>query len=401
MGTPPYPLRYPLTRGWKIFFVFGVLFLLALSGASLWDAHAHPERGANALHVSYGLAALFLLFAATCVPPLLRPAVILHADAFEVAGMFGTRRVARAEIKGCRVVVVQGITMLKVAYVRNGREKAIDIGRMFQSDAAFDAWFAKLPNLDDLDTAAALREAQADPRLGASPLERSTNLQRARRAGLLLNLAGMAACGWLWFYPYPYTAAFVVVLMLPWIAMVLVHRKPGAFTVEGRNQKREPRAELVLLLLMPGFVLMLRAISDVNLVDYNALVVPALVGLAVLLACLLAVEASFRRRIGMLLLMALLLAPYPPSAMMLANTLFDTGPVAVHTLPVLRKHHTSGKGAAPYFTVPAWGPVTEQHDIQVSEAFYGATAEGQPICVRLHSGALGMAWYSAHPRAAC
>jgi len=226
------------------------------------------------------------------------------------------------------------------------------------------------------------------------------NVQRALRTGRILNIGAACVGVWAFFYPHPYILAFLAVAALPWLAMWLSHQYPGAFTVEdpGRNTVR---ADLTILVLLPGAVLMLRAISDFSLLDPIELILPTVVGLLAMLACLAWAGPLYRKKPRLLLVSAALLVAYPAGAIMIANAVFDYGTAMAYPVKVMKKRYTTGKGASQYVTVPAWGPVAEVNELEVSRDLYRATEVGQAICVRLHRGALGMEWTTIHPEAAC
>ncbi|MEP7119981.1 MAG: hypothetical protein ABJE95_03680 [Byssovorax sp.] len=78
--------------------------------------------------------------------------------------------------------------------------------------------------------------------------------------------------------------------------------------------------------------------------------------------------------------------------MMTLNGLLDRSAPVIHETRVTRLHKVSGKSPSYYVTVPSWQPDEETTEISIGSTLYSTLAEGTPIVVRTHPGALGWEW---------
>lgn len=225
----------------------------------------------------------------------------------------------------------------------------------------------------------------------ASPAVRTYN-----RVVLGLSFALYVWAGW---YPQPYAVMIVVLGSLPWIAFALARLWPRRFVIRDLGISGS-RIELSSLPIAASIGLLQRAIFDASLVDPWLILLPGVVGLAVLLACAAWASEELRDR-EMLIMYALLLCGYPAGFFALANAEFDHGQPRIYEVRVQEKRHTSGRGSTDYFKVSAWGPRAGGEEVSVSSSLYGNTSVGDMVCIRDHVGALGMEWYEVRARGRC
>jgi hypothetical protein len=75
------------------------------------------------------------------------------------------------------------------------------------------------------------------------------------------------------------------------------------------------------------------------------------------------------------------------------DTLLDRASVTVYATRVAGKHTKSGKSTTYYLEFDAWGPFDDANDIRVPRRVYRETQLGDTVCLRVHPGALHVAWY--------
>jgi hypothetical protein len=147
------------------------------------------------------------------------------------------------------------------------------------------------------------------------------------------------------------------------------------------------------LLIMPGFLLALRDLFDIQLVDWTKIVLPAAAGGGVISAVLLGMFPVMRKRRAHSLLLLLFLVVYAGSSMVMTNALLDRSAPEAYQVKIVKKHSTSGKSTTYYFTVPAWGPKSGPDDVTVSGSYYRAKRVGDDVCIYLFHGRYGFPWF--------
>ncbi|HEY1562184.1 MAG TPA: hypothetical protein VGF71_15065 [Caulobacteraceae bacterium] len=82
-------------------------------------------------------------------------------------------------------------------------------------------------------------------------------------------------------------------------------------------------------------------------------------------------------------------------AMTLVNRVFDSSPGQVFATVIQDKSMSwAGRGGPHYYlTLEPWGPVDRAEKIGVSGGAYNRASIGGSMCVKLHPGALAVAWY--------
>jgi Bacterial PH domain len=387
------PTICQLSLAWRIG-VAGVFVLLlcgCLGGivALLASAADRPSGGtlagclilaAIAVIIAWQLA-IFLTWRVTLTP-----------DAIERSSWFSRRRIRRDEIKGLRVHHGgRAGNILVVVPVSPGPKKISLPLRFMQQDPAFSAWFAGLRNLDAEDLQQSVAAIAANPAYGATPEERLRRLARARKIAYALNLVAGAALLWSFFMPQPYPLVIASLTALPILAVVLVASSRGLFRIGIRAT--EAHASLGAVCMLPALAVMLRMLFDLNMVNSLPLI-GAAAGAAVLFTpAIVVADRALHRKPWMLLGVALCTAAYAYGVLGEANALLDRSPRSVFQSQILGKHISTGKHTSYYFRLAPWGPRTEPGDVSVPQAVYDRLQPGNPACVLLRDGALGMPWF--------
>ena len=61
----------------------------------------------------------------------------------------------------------------------------------------------------------------------------------------------------------------------------------------------------------------------------------------------------------------------------------------------MRKHVRANRGRDYYLDIGPWGPTNSPTEIGVRTSVYESAVPGQTVSIALHSGALGIRWYTA------
>lgn len=399
MSLPASASDYPRTYGpalWvrMVAVVVGVAFgALALGMGWLLGRQAHsPGALAGVALLVTALGA----FSAWMIAGTLRSKVVLTADGVEVHGVIRVRRLARADIAGRRLVSLQYGQKMLVLSARDPCVRELRISSAIRTDAAWAAWVGGLPDLDAEDARALEVEVAANAELGQTPEERLARLGAARKRANALTYASYAVAAWGYLYPQPYWLAMLALGVLPWIAIVVVAGSSGLCRIDSR--RGDPRPTLAIPVIVPGFVLLLRAVLDVGVLDVWRAVIFAAATAALLTWAALMSDASARARPWNALLLLALGCAYGYGAVVVADTLLDSSPGEVFRVAVLARHADRGRHTSYHLLLDRWGPRREPDDVTVSGALYAQAVPAGTVCVHRGPGALGISWYEV---AAC
>jgi hypothetical protein len=385
-----YPRTY-LMRMWArgLMIIVGGLALAGGAGLYLMCAHG-PSGPAMPLLL---VCVAFALFGACMVAAVWRSKVVLTADAIEVHGLFTVRRLARSEIAGRRLLSINyGQTLTELVPSAAGMKALKLSSSSMQTDSFLDSWLGTLPDLDAKEAQAAVAEIAADPELGQTPEERLARLARARKLASAFNAVAFITCLWGLLYPQPYAAAVFTAAILPWGAILLVARSGGLYRLDAR--RNEVRPNVAAGLYMPGFVLLLRAVDDVGVLDWQRTLIYGVLAAVVLCWAALMSDATLRTHRASVLALFALSCAYGYGAVVLGNAGLDRAPGTEYRVAVLGRHVSRGSRSTTYYlSLAPWGPRREPKDVSVSRALYDRTPSGGVVCVRQGPGALGISWY--------
>ncbi len=221
---------------------------------------------------------------------------------------------------------------------------------------------------------------------------RARALTHAQRFAAVLTVAAIVIAAWALFRPQPYGLLMVLLIALPWLAIVTVIARRGLFRI-GLGSGYE--ANLGTACAVPACALFARALFDLNLVGWLPLTAFAAAIAIVFLIAASRRESQLRRRWWRLLAASVLTGAYAFGALGQANVLLDRSPQSVLRSRIIDKHSGHSRIATYHLTLAPWGPMTAPHDATVPRDVYDAAEIDDPACIRLHDGALGMAWFAA------
>jgi len=377
---------------WLRVLVLGV-GLAFLGGAAALLLLVTPGANPSAGMVTQLFAALLALFGGYLFLSGWRARVVLTTDAIESYGAFMVRRLARSDIKGRRLLRLQyGQTAVELVPREPGARPLRLSKSGMRTDAALEAWLNSIPDLDVQEAEAARAEIAADPELGQTPEERLASLGRAKKLANTFNALTWATVIWGFFYPQPYAVALLIIALLPWTAMILAAKSHGLFRLDAR--RNDVRPNLATAMYLPGFVLLLRAVEDVGVLDWQlALVYAALTTLIIWWAALRC-DPTLRARRSAAMILFCIMGAYGYGAVALGNSQLDTSAGQNYRVQVLAMHYTRGsKSTSYYLTLAPWGPRTRPEDVSVARALYSVTRPGGAVCVHQGPGSLGIGWY--------
>jgi hypothetical protein len=385
-----WPRVYRASRGHRVFLggLGGLALLGGIAGAAL--VLLRPPAGAPGWLAVVPVA--FALLGAYLLAALVVERVVLHEEAIEFVELGrGRRRLRRDEIAGRRVFPLQyGMEQL-VLELRGLGRKPFKVSLITERDEVLESWLASIPDVDAEDRRREEEELLRSAELGRTEDERRGALAGARRIARAARITAFAAAAWGWFHPRPYGPAMAALAIIPAAALAVLVVGRGRYSLEGR--RNEVRPELMTPILVPAFVLVLRVLLDLEIVDHRPLLQWAALGTLGIGALLAASDPALRRRVPALALLVALVAAYPWALLAQANALLDRSPRETFRVTVVGKHVSTGKHTSYELRLAPWGPVEEEEDADVGRATYEAVAVGDAVCALLRGGALGVRWY--------
>jgi hypothetical protein len=175
--------------------------------------------------------------------------------------------------------------------------------------------------------------------------------------------------------------------------LLLIERMPEVFEVTTRNSSQKV---INFVLVIPVAAL---AVAGSNFHFVRPEVAWLVAGASAALGLLVALWMPRRVKVDIPIVFGLFVGCYAAGlgwgAMTLVNRVYDTAPWQVFQ-PIVQSKSMSwgGRGGPHYYLVLGpWGPVDHTTNVGVNgRAYYQAQAGGS-MCVVLHPGALGVAWY--------
>ena len=376
LESAAYPRRYRARLRWK-------LIAGAVLACGLVLAFFHP-------------AAWFLvLLGVLCSIDALRREIVLRVDGIEVRGMLRHRVVAVERIEGVRTQPqpygLKAVTQLIVARAHGG---TVRLDGEWERDAAFEAWLARLPDLDEADRHAAHEAIVSDPIWGDATDERWLRWQRwqttTRVAVFVLSALVIASMFWRRDLETPLAAA----ALLPLALLVAVAVSGGRLRID--VSRTDMRPSLYGLMLLACVALAVRQFTEVTLEHWTA-ILPATALLGALLTAWAWLLSPGRLRDARRWPVVPPLFLYAAAALVLLDTALDRDVSRADPVVVSAKHFSGGRWRL--FTIDV-NPVDVHADKQtynVSLATYNNVSPGETVCLRHHPGRFGWAWNDIHP----
>jgi hypothetical protein len=393
MDAAAYPRTYDVSFGWKVFLLpCGVLFGLAgIAGL----AFLVLQGGNTPIWATLFLSAIAIAFAAMgfgAALSALMYRVTLRSDGLEVVEPFRRRQLLFQEIQGRRTLRNQQGPATLVLVPKDRTARRLKISLVLKKDRAFDAWIARLPDLDQQELDRSAQEVEQALYQDRMPHERGAHVARLKLQAKVLNGATIALCIAAYFMPDYYNLLTGALVALPWIGVWLVARYQPLYRFGARRNDAHP--DLTAVLMVPGLMLAARALSDVHTFDWSGPLMLALSGGLALSVAALRVDPWFRQQRVAVVLMCFFTLAYGLGAGLEINVLGDSSRPDVYPTQVLGKRVSRGsKSSTYYLRVGPWGPLTAGGEISVPASRYRTTLAGDTVCVFVGKGALQVRWY--------
>ena len=324
-----------------------------------------------------------------------RTRLVLSADSLDYRGAVVSRRILAAHVLGRRRLP-HGRGGIQIV-PRPGHGRKLQISGDLTRDAWFDAWFARIPDLDATEHAASLARVLNDRTLGATPRDVT---ERLARATWLARIGGIGAIltpiallyGPIWWNGQ---ADVDVAMCLPIVAIVAAALYRGLVTLSPLGTSaNDARPSLFPMILLPSIALLVRLMTQSNMRAWQSLVAPAVVGGALGAALALALDPGLRKRIGAVLGVMAGTGLLAAAAVIWLDVRID--PQAVQPVRVSVTGWQLGKGVGgTVFLGPA--PTSfDWRDVHIMRREMSGLQVGTIACLSEHPGLFGLRWAEVH-----
>ena len=394
-----YPRAYQPSLGYLLFLgTVGTLCAAGGAAGMYYFGTGHEMTSVRSQVALVVLCFLFLLLGTYLITAVLTSRLILGPDFFQVKDFLSSKLLRRSDIAGYRILPTQYISTL-VFQPKAAEQKKLKIPLYFRTDGAFRQWFIGIPNLDQEELGQSMVELEAVVARDSPGVDATEErIAAAYRTAKTLNWATGIATVWAWFYPKPYPLAMLAAGVLPLIVIFLLARSHGVYQIEGR--RNDARPSLAFAFIFPGCALAYRAIQDLHFVEWKPLVLATLALAALLTIFLAQSDPHFHNRAAAAISIFFLGSMYCYGAIAHFDVLADRSSPTTYQTHVLAKRADNGRTTTYYLQVAPWGPRHNPEEIEVSRALYLAITPGQPVSIRLYSGALHLPWFSVSQVAA-
>jgi hypothetical protein len=388
-----YPRTYPMTAGWRIgiLLLAGIFLLGNLAAAwQLGVIATDPGATSPVLLLVFFLAILASVAAFYMVDALVSR-IVLQADRLEIHELWRVRRILRQDIESRQILQPPNSPRVLILHLKAPAKRKIKLPMMWHTDSVWSAWFAPIPDVDAEAAKSFEAAVDANAELGATPAERQQRLASARSLARNAIWVNAALFAWVFFYPRPYELVILLLAALPWAAVWIMARSPGLYTINAPRGSGRP--DLTILLISPGFLLTLRALQDVHLLDWHGVLVGAGLVATGLMGSVLWAVPAIRQKLGIAALTLALVLAYGYGVVALGNAVLDRSNGASYETTVRGKHVSGGRNRSPQLRIGPWGPRATEEDVTVPWEMYRSAGIGDTVCVQLRPGAFGIPWY--------
>lgn len=312
----------------------------------------------------------------------------LWPDRVEVFNGFVHRVFKAADIRGFRRERGAGVVHLvpKDAHVR---PLGVPLGVLTARGQI--PWLEALRNLARDDLAALKDEIESDERLGATAPARHAKLRRLRAQAKIASIGAWLIAAWIWLWPEPYGLALVVGALVPLVAVAISVRTHGFYRLDARSE--DPRPSLAALFFAPTLSLFVRAIVDINGVDFLGPIVTGAVCAVALTLLILRADKRLGAQHWWIAIVAAGAFMLSLSALLHTNVQFDGARVQVFHSKIEDAYVTGGKVHLSELRLAPWGPFARPASANVPASFFDSVKQGDVVCVRLYDGALSWRWF--------
>lgn len=388
---------YRISKGWALFtYIAAGLMIILFSGLLIMPFVPVMNDGSSFSWIFLPIAVGMLTVMVIAILSTAKDRFIIEEDNVSSVGIFGTRKLMLNEIKGFTV----NEKYIFIEPLRVG-VKRIKISRYYGKTEEIIEWLSN--RYSDLDSLTSIQEQQeilSDQKYGWTTAQREQKLTEARKASRVFNVIGAAVGVWTIFFPRPYEYAIIASILVPVIAIVVLHRHNGLIRLTEKKGSAYPSMSMGIIL--PAMAIMLRALLDYNIFSVgNTWLAAVSISLIFTGAMIFGTgEAKIREASNYVtwLMVVLLMSGYGFGSIITLNCSYDRSRPETFYAEVLGKRISSGKSTTYYITVSAWGPQEEINEVSVSENLYDQLEFQDEVVVYFSKGLLSIPWFTVEKK---
>jgi hypothetical protein len=379
-------MEYRMSQGNKAFMYF---FAVAFIGGGLLMLYFAVQRQAWPMlffvPLVGGLGYLFYRLAA-------KTALTIDDTSITVCNGYNTRSVLLDEVAGWRSGDKNSILLV----LKSG-ERPLTISGMLEQRKEVKNWVEERFT----DIAAQLakevtEEVLHDERYGLTEEDRARRLKQARKMAGYGTVISPLLFLWVFLDPEPLNFLMIVLLAIPFAAVLLTGYYKGILRLY--TTKSKPYPSLIFAVLIAIGAAFFVAATGYNVYRFDSgawkLLLILTIVVTVVWAAICRTAATGEKNLFAIYTGMLLLAGgYSYSALVFSNCAYDKKKAEIWRVAVDHKHYSSGKYTSYYLDLSAWGNYGEGNSVKVSHTFYRETRPGDSVNVYLHPGKWGIPWY--------
>jgi hypothetical protein len=388
---PVYSKTYRLARGYRIFFTIALLPLASLFLYSTIDWF----QGARQDSVFLFVWALLPVFAGVMYYYLIwahKWRVVVYPDYIEIVDVFKRKQIYFSNIKGIYILNTQYASTVKFVTTLM-KPKSFSVWLGLDEADSFSRWaISSFVNLDEVECRQEMQRmlTEEDKFTAQEKLRRLANAKRFVR---IMNVLSYVILLWLLIYPYPYKLAMWAMMVLPIIAALSLRYFSGLLLLDG-GRKGSPYPSIAMPMVIAPTALIFRASFDIKVLDWQYVVVPALIISVILFVLLFLFDSEVRTRLFVLICTIAICVAYGGSATVIQNTILDTSQPVRYIATVENKHISDGSPPTLYYLqLSPWGSFHESREFDVDRAVYQSRRIGSSVNIYVFKGAYNIPWY--------
>ena len=334
---------------------------------------------------------LFLAGSVLIIINLFKRKVIITDDSITNINVFSKKELLLSDIKGCRV----GQKVISLEPVSSEQSKITISNYIDLKDNDLLASWVR-GNFKDLDAADLKAEKEAllqNTDLGFTEEDRAAKLKKVKEITVLYNLVGLVVGFGAIFFDN--TKPIVILLMCyPLLGVILMAFSKGLMKFLSNN-KRSVYGFTLLGVILPGFILFIKSLSEYSLLTNDHLWLPLILMAAIIFTCLYltGINRSVESVKGQIIVMLFAAFIYGFGSVRQINCTFDNTEPQIYNAVVLGHSISHGKSTSYFFTLSPWGPIQEQKQVEVSRHLYQDTYVGDTVKMNYRPGLLNIPWF--------
>lgn len=341
---------------------------------------------------AYFIAVFIAIFPPFLLVNVIKKKVIVDDYTLTSIALFSTKQLQLNDIKGYRIVVNK--SSRSVVFESNsgmGKITVSNANELTDKDEFFDWLQTKFTDLDAADVQLEKEDVLQNTALGATEEEREASLKKAKRLTIGFAVLG-AIIGFMNLF-YDAKIWAIADVVYPFLGVVLIFTGKGLikFVV---NSKRSVYPQIIVGMIVLGFVCALASSTSGELYDSGNLWKPALIFTTVLFVAFYFTGTNKSMAVGWQIATMLIVAGlFGFGNTVHINTVFDASQPRIYRARIDNKKISSGKHTSYNLYISEWGPESVSSTIDVGSRFYNNVNVGDSVTMYYRPGALNIPWY--------